>query len=117
MSKPKFSKLQQKNWEILTDTERQAAFEELDSLGSRLDELTRPLTKAERLRLLAEPSKTEYEAKRGRGRPKLGGVGAKNVLVSVEPSLLHRADLWAKKNGLSRSALFTRCVELVVGGR
>ena len=117
MSKPKHSKLQQKDWEVLNDTERQAVFEELDRLGPHLDELTRPLTKAERLRLLAEPSKAEYQAKRGRGRPRLGGVGAKNVLVSVEPLLLDRADAWAKKNGLSRSALFSRCVELVVGGR
>lgn len=117
MSKPKLSKLQQMHWEDLTDNQKQAAFEELDRLGPCLDQLTRPLTKAERSRLLAEPSKTECQAKRGRGRPKLGGVGAKNVLVSVEPTLLNRADAWARKNGLSRSALFSRCVELVVGGR
>ncbi|MGA2497218.1 MAG: hypothetical protein ABSH20_05730 [Tepidisphaeraceae bacterium] len=117
MSKPRLSKLQQGDWGGLTDAEKQSAFEELDRLGPRLDQLTRPLTKAERLRLLAEPSKAEFQANRGRGRPKLGGVGAKNVLVSVEPSLLDRADAWARKNGLSRSALFSRCVELVVGGR
>jgi hypothetical protein len=114
MDKPRLSKLQRKNWEALTQAEREAAHEELDRLGPRLTELARPLTKAERAKLHALPTKAQYQAKRGRGRPKLGGVGAKNVLVSIDPALLKRADTYARKNGLSRSTLFSRGVELAL---
>jgi hypothetical protein len=103
-----------KDWEKLTNAEREAVFEDMDRLGPRLDHLARPMTRAERAKLNAVPTKAQYEAKRGRGRPKLGGVGAKNVLVSIEPSLLKRANAYAKKNRLSRSALFCRGVQMAM---
>ena len=40
------------------------------------------------------------------GRPKLGKNGTKIVSVTVEKSLLRRADAFAKANGLNRSKLF-----------
>jgi hypothetical protein len=115
MKKPKLSRLQQKHWESLSPREKEAAFEELDRIGADLDKLARPLTKAERDRLKNVPT-APGPASRRRGRPKLGGVGAKNVLISVEPSLLQRADEFAKRKKLSRSALFSRALELALAG-
>src|SRR5215210_7596285 len=43
-------------------------------------------------------------AKRKPGRPKIG-KGAKSVLISVEQDLLKNADIFARKNKLSRSQL------------
>jgi hypothetical protein len=56
-----------------------------------------------------------HQAARRRGRPRLGGIGAANVLISIEPTPLKRADQFARKKGLSRSALFSRGVELALG--
>src|SRR5437773_3807804 len=50
------------------------------------------------------------EAKRSRGRPKLG-KGARSVLITIDPKLLKRADTFAKRKRLSRSALFSRGIE------
>jgi hypothetical protein len=51
---------------------------------------------------------------RGPGRPKLGGVGTKSVLITIEPKLLKRADAYAREHRLSRSALFARGVEMAL---
>ena len=53
------------------------------------------------------------EAKRSRGRPKLG-KGARSVLITIDPTLLKQADYFAKKNHLSRSALFAHGVQLAI---
>ena len=109
-TKPKLSKLHDKDWEKLTDAEREQVFNDLDALGPRLVELSRPLTKRERVELEALPTKEEYE-RRGRGRPKLGGVGAKHVNLTIAPILLKRTDAAAKRKGLSRSALISHAIE------
>ena len=57
---------------------------------------TRPLNSKER--------KLWEQAKRGRGRPKIG-KGAKKVSISLENDLLHKADALARKQGLNRSEL------------
>jgi uncharacterized protein (DUF4415 family) len=57
---------------------------------------TRPLNSKER--------KLWEQAKRGRGRPKIG-KGAKKISISLENDLLHKADLFARKQGLNRSEL------------
>jgi metal-responsive CopG/Arc/MetJ family transcriptional regulator len=49
-------------------------------------------------------------APRSPGRPKIG-QGAKNVLVSLELSLLERADNFAKQHGVGRSQLIAKAVE------
>ena len=110
MAKPKLSKLHEKDWEKLTDTEREQVVKDLDALGPRILDVSTPLTRRERAELDSLPTKAEYE-RRGRGRPKLGGVGAKHVNLTVDPALLKRADAAAKRHGVSRSALFSRAVE------
>ncbi|MGD0771145.1 MAG: ribbon-helix-helix protein, CopG family [Tepidisphaeraceae bacterium] len=57
---------------------------------------TRPLNSKER--------KLWEQAKRGRGRPKIG-KGAKKVSISLENDLLRKADAIARKRGLNRSEL------------
>ena len=54
-------------------------------------------------------AKARAEAKRLRGRPKLGR-GARSVLITIDPRLLKSADAFAKKKKLSRSALFSMSV-------
>ena len=46
------------------------------------------------------------QAKRGRGRPKVG-KGAKKISISLESELLQKADAMARKRGLNRSELIT----------
>jgi len=57
---------------------------------------TRPLSSRER--------KLWEQAKRGRGRPKVG-KGARKISISLEGDLLHKADALAKKKGVNRSEL------------
>ena len=57
---------------------------------------TRPLNAKER--------KLWEQAKRGRGRPRVG-KGARKISVSLESDLLKRADAAAKKRGMNRSEL------------
>jgi hypothetical protein len=113
MRKPRLSKLQDKPWEKMSDAQREKAWRELDRLGPRLEEFSRPLTEAERRRLKAMPTKAQYRARR-RGRPKLGGAGAKYVLISIDPRLLALADALARKTGMSRSALFSQGVRMLL---
>lgn len=57
---------------------------------------TRPLNGRER--------KLWEQAKRGRGRPRIG-KGAKKISISLEGSLLKRTDALAKQKGVGRSEL------------
>ena len=57
---------------------------------------TRPLNARER--------KLWQQARRGRGRPKIG-KGAKKISISLEGNLLDKADAMAKKRGVNRSEL------------
>src|SRR2546421_7536625 len=47
--------------------------------------------------------------KRRRGRPRIG-AGARRVQITMERSLLDRADHFARAHGLSRSELIARCL-------
>jgi predicted HicB family RNase H-like nuclease len=51
--------------------------------------------------------------KRGRGRPKVG-EGVKRVLVSVERSLLARADAAAKRRKISRAELVAEGLQMAL---
>lgn len=64
--------------------------------------------------LTAEERKRDRKAGRKRGRPRIG-AGAKRVLVTIESSLLRRSDVYARRHGLSRSALIARGLEEVLG--
>lgn len=107
-SKPKLSR---KSWWKMTEAEREAEFRAIDAMGEIPLEATKPLTKAEITALRRKPTRAQYEASRGRGRPRLGGVGAKHINVTIEPALLAQADAAAKQKGLSRSALFSLAVK------
>jgi hypothetical protein len=84
----------------MTADELARATEEYD--GIVIDK-TRPLNAKER--------KLWQQAKRGRGRPKVGR-GARKVSISLEGSLLERADAAAKKSGVNRSELIAELMEL-----
>lgn len=81
-------------------------FQALDRLARRITpETLRPLTAEQRRRWEA--------AKRGRPR-KPAGTKAIPTLITVEPKLLKQADAFAKKQGVSRSQLFSDAVRRLV---
>ena len=117
MPKVQLSKLQLKDWDQLTDPERERVWEELDRLGPDLDKLARPLTKTELQRFAKMPTKTQYDAAqaaRGPWMPRIG-KGSKRVLICVEKGLLAKADRFAKHHNITRSELIARALERVVG--
>lgn len=82
-------------------------FEALDRLArSIMPEKLRPLTPEQRRR---------WEAvKRGRPR-KAPGSKAIPTLITVEPKLLKQVDAYAKKEGMTRSRLFSEAVRQRIG--
>jgi hypothetical protein len=82
---------------------------ELDRLGAEAAELTfantRPLT-AEARRALT------HAANKG-GRPRVG-AGAKRINITVEQTLLKKADNYARKNGLTRAAVVAQGLRKIV---
>ena len=54
------------------------------------------------------------KVKRGRGRPRVG-AGSRRVQITMEGTLLDRADRFAKAHGLSRSELIATCLAPVIG--
>ena len=69
---------------------------------------TRPLTPEER--------KLWERARRKRGRPKTGN-GVRVISLSVERGLLDRADSYARRNGMTRAALFSQGVRAILSNR
>ncbi|MGA2229465.1 MAG: hypothetical protein ABSH22_00935 [Tepidisphaeraceae bacterium] len=67
---------------------------------------TRPMTAAEK--------RQWQRAKRRPGRPRQG-KGVRVISVSVEQSLLEKADLAARRAGISRAALFAMGLKTVLG--
>jgi hypothetical protein len=67
---------------------------------------THPLTAKDRQR---------HECARKRGRPVVG-LGAEKIRVSVERSLLDRADSFAEQHGISRSEMIARGLRAVMAG-
>jgi hypothetical protein len=92
--------MKNKPFQQMTADELARATEEYDRI---VIDKTRPLNAKER--------KLWQQAKRGRGRPKVGR-GARKVSISLEVSLLERADAAAKKSGVNRSELIAELMEL-----
>ena len=85
-----------------------------------LDELARAFDQEVEPRFLTPPpaAKRRHDAlmrriKRRRGRPRLG-AGAQRVQITMERSLLTKADRFARARGLSRSELIAHCLMPVV---
>jgi hypothetical protein len=82
---------------------------ELDRLGAEAERVTysntRPLTREAR-RALAR-------AARKGGRPRIG-AGAQRINVTVEKTLLRKADAYARKHGLTRAAVVAEGLKRIV---
>ncbi len=79
-----------------------------------LDRLARSIT-PEKLRPLTPEQRRRWEAAK-RGRPaKAPGTKAVPTLITVEPKLLKQVDAYAKKEGISRSRLFSDAVRQRIG--
>ena len=82
---------------------------QLDRLYTEAEKVTdlntRPLSKAARKVL-------ERAARKG-GRPRIG-AGAKRINVTVEQTLLHAADVYGRRHGLSRAALVAEGLRKVI---
>ena len=83
---------------VMTAAELAEATKEYD--GMVIDK-TRPLN--------TQRAQAVAQAKRGRGRPKIG-TGARKVSISMENSLLAQADAAARKLGVNRSELIAKLV-------
>lgn len=75
---------------------------EFDALAETLD---RPIPLSETRRFTAAEKKQWERAKRRPGRPRRGN-GVRVISLSVEQTLLERADQVAQDKGMSRAALF-----------
>ena len=79
-----------------------------------LDRLARSIM-PEKLRPLTPDQRRQWEAVK-RGRPKKApGTKAIPTLITVEPKLLKKVDAYAKKEGISRSQLFSEAVRQRIG--
>jgi hypothetical protein len=91
----------------LSDAEKEAEFAKYD--GPIDPSRTRPLTAAERR------SFERWRRKAKVGRPKKG-QGAHVISLSIERSLLTRADRYARKHKMTRAALFAKAIEAMLPG-
>jgi hypothetical protein len=74
-----------------------------------LEKLAHAIT-PKKLRPLTPQQRRQWNAAK-RGRPaKAAGTKAVPTLITVEPQLLHQADAYAKKIGISRSQLFNDAI-------
>jgi hypothetical protein len=89
----------------LSDSEKTESVKEFDQ--EFIIDKTKPLTPAQR---------RQWNRARRRGRPRVG-AGAAKVLVSVEKTLLKKADALAKQEGISRSQLFARGLSIMLQSR
>lgn len=85
---------------------------DFDALVAPLD---RPIPQSETCPLTAAERRQWRRAKRRPGRPRRG-QGARVISLSVEQSLLDRADLVARRAGISRAALFDMGLRVVLSG-
>ena len=86
---------------------------ELDAIVASLE---RPIALSETRPMTAAERRQWQRAKRRPGRPRRG-KGVRVISLSVEQSLLDRADLVAKQAGISRAALFAMGLKEVLGKR
>src|SRR5437016_10678729 len=87
----------------LSDAEKDAAVAKYDRGVDLRD--SRPLSPTQR--------KLWNKAKRKRGRPRVG-EGVEVISLSVEKSLLQKADRIAQSKGISRAALFAQGLQAVL---
>jgi hypothetical protein len=82
---------------------------ELDRIGAEAEKVTlentRPLTAQSRRALARAASKG--------GRPRVG-AGAKRINITVEQTLLTKADAYARRHGLSRAAVVAKGLKKIV---
>ena len=79
-----------------------------------LDKLARSITPEKLRPLTPEQRRGWNEAQRGRPK-KAPGTKAVPTLITVEPKLLRRVDAYAKKEGISRSQLFSEAARRRIG--
>ncbi len=98
-------------FESLPRKERERIFAELDAQSpeERIAQ-SKPLNAGER----AEWRVIQKHLRRGRGRPKVG-KGVARVSLSVERTLLDRADAYAKSHRLNRSELVSASLAQFIG--
>jgi hypothetical protein len=87
--------------------------QELDAVGA---ELERPIPLSETRPMTAAERRQWQRAKRGPGRPRRG-KGVRVISLSVEQSLLEKADLAARGAGISRAAIFEMGLRAVLSGK
>jgi hypothetical protein len=93
----------------LPDAQKERIWNEVDALAHKpAREISKPLNARERAEW------RDIRKKIGRGRPKLGASGVDRVSVSVEKSLLARADAFARQRKLKRSEMVTQGLELLM---
>jgi len=82
---------------------------ELDGMGAEAEKVTfenaRPLTADSRRALARAASKA--------GRPRIG-AGAKRINITVEQTLLSKADAYARRHGLTRAAVVAEGLKKIV---
>jgi hypothetical protein len=91
-------------WHTMTERQRQA-FIRRQMADSKLGRYTEPDPE--------DKARHDRVMRRLRGRPVVG-EGAKVISLTVERSLLARADAFAKKQGISRAALVAEGLESVL---
>jgi hypothetical protein len=89
----------------LPDAEKERIFQELEE-ESPEDRLarSRPLNAADR---------RKWRRFKARGRPRIG-KGAKTISLTMEKSLLKRADAYAKRHGITRSKLVAQGIQAIL---
>jgi hypothetical protein len=97
----------------LPDSEKERIYQEIDSMTpEELYAKSRPLNAKER----AEWREIQKNIRRGRGRPRVG-KGVAKVSLSVERTLLDRADAYAKTHNLNRSELVSASLASFIDSR
>lgn len=91
-------------WHTMTERQRQA-FIRRQIADSKLGRYSEPDPE--------DKSRHDRVMRRLRGRPVVG-EGAKVISLTVERSLLARADALAKKRGISRAALVAQSLETIL---
>lgn len=101
-------KLTGESFDSLSPAEKERIYQEFEHLTpERIDREFRPLGAKER---------AGHMRPRKPGRPKVG-KGVKVISLSVERGLLKQADVYAKRNGLKRTELFSIGLRLAMGDK
>lgn len=105
ISKAKQHEMSGRDFEALPRGEREKIIADIEAKTpeQHLAE-SRPLTRAERAQW------KQYKRRGSAGRPLLGPRGVKVISLSVEQSLLQRADAFAKSHGMKRSEFFSQAI-------